>query len=68
MSAIGQTREVSMSVKKRKAKMQLIVDLRSDARSIAGMGLSENQKHFLRVGLALGKDLEPAGPMAGLRA
>jgi hypothetical protein len=66
MAVIEQTQEVSMNAKKRKAKMQLMIELKGEARMLADV-FSENQKRFLRVGLALGKDLEPAGPLAGPR-
>ncbi|WP_166594897.1 hypothetical protein [Pseudomonas sp. SLFW] len=55
-----------MNAKKRKAKMQLMIELKGEARMLADV-FSENQKRFLRVGLALGKDLEPPGPLAGPR-
>ncbi|MFK3795114.1 MULTISPECIES: hypothetical protein [unclassified Pseudomonas] len=53
-----------MTAKKRKAKMQSMVELKAEARMLADV-FSENQKRFLQVGLALGKELEPTGPLAG---
>jgi hypothetical protein len=67
MTTIVQTREVSMNAKKRREKLRSIVDSKAQVCAFA-QSLSENQKRFLHVGLSLGKELEPVGPMAGSRS
>jgi hypothetical protein len=62
MASIGPTDEVFMSTRKRGTKEPTAVDVRVKA---VPTELSDTQKHFLRVGMTHGKELEPAGPMAG---
>ena len=66
MNTISQTREVSMSAKKRKEKMRVMVELKTEARMLAE-GISTSQKCFFKPGTILQKELEPGGPMAGFR-
>lgn len=64
MAPIGPTDEVFMSTGKRGTKEPTAVDVRVKAVSFP-TELSNTQKHFLRVAVTHGKELEPAGPMAG---
>lgn len=56
-----------MSAKARREKLQSIEEFKAHACALA-QSLSESQKRFLQVGVRLGKELEPAGPMAGVRS
>jgi len=62
-----QIQEVSMIHKKRKARLLLIVQYHAEALRPAG-NISANQQRFLDVAASHGKDLEPAGLLAGKRA
>jgi|GEM_PF-6578818 len=53
-----------MSARIRGTKEPTAVNVRVKAVSFP-TELSDTQKHFLRVGMTHGKELEPAGPMAG---
>lgn len=64
MASIGPTDEVFMSTRKRGTKEPTAVNVRVKEVSCP-TELSDTQKHYLRVGLTHGKELEPAGPMAG---
>jgi len=64
MASIGPTDEVFMSARIRGTKEPTAVNVRVKAVSFP-TELSDTQKHFLRVGMTHGKELEPAGPMAG---
>jgi hypothetical protein len=52
---------------KRKAKLLLIAGYHAEALRLAG-NVSANQRRFLEVGAARGKELEPPGLLAGVRA
>ncbi|MGF6556726.1 ABC-type branched-subunit amino acid transport system ATPase component [Pseudomonas sp. S30_BP2TU TE3576] len=56
-----------MSPKKRKAKLLQIVEFHAEARRLAG-NLSANQRRFIEVAIACGKELEPGGWLAGGRS
>lgn len=62
-----QAHEVSMNPKKRKAKLLLAYEFHTEALRLAG-NVSANQRRFLEVGAARGKELEPPGLLAGVRA
>ncbi|MED5493291.1 MAG: hypothetical protein VYD45_14385 [Pseudomonadota bacterium] len=49
------------------AKPLLVAKFKAEARIRAG-GVSENQRRFVTVALERGKELEPAGRLAGVRA
>jgi hypothetical protein len=55
-----------MNPKKRKAKLLVIYEFHVEALRLAG-NVSANQQRFLEVGAARGKELEPAGLLAGVR-
>ncbi|MHC8329677.1 hypothetical protein [Pseudomonas sp. LB1P83] len=55
-----------MSPKKRKAKLLQLAEFHAEARRLAG-DLSANQRRFIEVGIARGKELEPGGWLAGGR-
>lgn len=56
-----------MKLKRRWKQLRQIVELHNEAIRLGG-GLSANQRRFLDVACAYGKELEPAGLMAGKRA
>jgi len=56
--------EVCMKANKHKAESRLIAQFHEEALRLAGV-MSENQRRFLRVGIDRGKELEPAGLIAG---
>ena len=56
-----------MNIKKRKAKMREMAEFRAEARKRAAE-FAQAQLHFLRVAIEIGRELEPAGPMAGFRS
>ncbi|WP_175645464.1 hypothetical protein [Pseudomonas sp. KK4] len=56
-----------MTQKKRKAKLLLLVQYHAEALRLGG-NISSNQQRFLDVAASHGKDLEPAGLLAGRRA
>ncbi|MET1067645.1 MAG: hypothetical protein ABWY28_06545 [Pseudomonas prosekii] len=56
-----------MNPKKRKAKLLLAYEFHTEALRLAG-NVSANQRRFLEVGAARGKELEPPGLLAGVRA
>ncbi|MHC8346597.1 hypothetical protein [Pseudomonas sp. RT6P73] len=56
-----------MSPKKRKAKLLQIAEFHAEARRLAG-SLSANQRRFIEVAIAHGKELEPSGWLAGGRS
>jgi hypothetical protein len=56
-----------MKASKRTAKPLLAAQYQAEARRLAG-GASNIERQFLSVSLAKGKDLEPAGRIAGARA
>jgi hypothetical protein len=53
-----------MKANKHKAESRLIAQFHEEALRLAGV-MSENQRRFLRVGIDRGKELEPAGLIAG---
>ncbi|HJR32475.1 MAG TPA: hypothetical protein VJ889_27435 [Pseudomonas sp.] len=55
-----------MTPKKRKAKLLKIVEFHAEAIRLAG-NVSANQRRFLEVAAAYGKELEPSGLLAGGR-
>lgn len=55
-----------MSPKKRKAKLLQLAEFHAEARRLAG-DLSANQRRFIEVGIARGRELEPGGWLAGGR-
>jgi hypothetical protein len=55
-----------MKANKPKAKPLLIAQFHEEALRLAG-AMSDNQRRFLRVGIARGKELEPGGLIAGSR-
>lgn len=64
--------EVSMTAAKRQTKpliatLDAVAQFEAEARRLAGR-VSENQLRFLKVAKAKGKEMEPAGRMAGTRA
>lgn len=61
------TQEVRMSPKKRKSKLLHVVEFHAEARRLAG-NLSANQRRFIEVAIARGKELEPGGWLAGGRS
>lgn len=61
-----QRREVRMNIKKRKAKIREMTEFSAEAHKRAAE-YAQAQLHFLRVAIEIGRDLEPAGPMAGFR-
>lgn len=56
-----------MKLGKRKAKLLLIAGYHAEALRLAG-NVSANQRRFLEVGAARGKELEPPGLLAGVGA
>jgi hypothetical protein len=56
-----------MKASKRTVKPSLAAQYQAEARRLAG-GASDIERQFLSVSLAKGKDLEPAGRIAGARA
>ena len=56
-----------MSPKKRKSKLLHVVEFHAEARRLAG-NLSANQRRFIEVAIARGKELEPGGWLAGGRS
>ncbi|WP_178129974.1 MULTISPECIES: hypothetical protein [unclassified Pseudomonas] len=57
-----------MKTTKNAAKAAMIAKFTTEAMSLAAVGFSENQRRFLKVGLNRGKELEPAGVLAGARS
>ncbi|MGA8138966.1 MULTISPECIES: hypothetical protein [Pseudomonas] len=57
-----------MKTTKNAAKAAMIAKFTTEAMSLAAVGVSENQRRFLKVGLNRGKELEPAGVLAGARS
>ncbi|MEX6665285.1 hypothetical protein [Pseudomonas sp. W2-17] len=55
-----------MKTRKRREKLQAIAEFRAEARKRAAE-IIPLQIHFLSGALEIGRDLEPAGPMAGFR-
>lgn len=55
-----------MNTRKRREKLQSIAEFRAEAHKRAAE-YAQAQLHFLRVAIEIGRDLEPAGPMAGYR-
>lgn len=53
-----------MKSSKRQPKTLIVAQYEAEARRLAG-GISENERRFLRVALEKGKELEPAGRLAG---
>lgn len=53
-----------MPKKKRKAKSELIAEYQAEARRLAG-DMTEFEGRLIRVGLSKGRELEPAGRLAG---
>ncbi|WP_197471087.1 hypothetical protein [Azotobacter vinelandii] len=53
-----------MKPSKRQAKPLIVAQFEAEARRLAG-DVSQNQRRFLRVGLAKGKEMEPVGRLAG---
>ncbi|HBO1833576.1 TPA: hypothetical protein L4G11_001257 [Pseudomonas aeruginosa] len=53
-----------MQPKDRQALLSAIEQYEAEARRLAGQ-VSDNQRHFLKVALEKGKELEPTGRMAG---
>lgn len=60
----NQILEVSMSYSTNSRKTEVVARLTAKAVALAGK-TSDQQRHFLKVGLSLGRDLEPAGVLAG---
>jgi hypothetical protein len=56
--------EVCMKAKKHNSESRQIAQFHEEALRLAGV-MSENQRRFLRVGIDRGKELEPAGLIAG---
>lgn len=56
-----------MSPKKRKAKLLQIAEFHAEALRLAGK-ISANQRRFIEVAIAHGKELEPSGLLAGRRS
>ncbi|WP_370602004.1 hypothetical protein [Pseudomonas nitroreducens] len=56
-----------MKPTKRQPKPLLIAQFQAEARRLAG-GATENERRFIKVGLAKGKELEPVGRLAGVSA
>jgi hypothetical protein len=55
-----------VNIKKRKAKIREMTEFSAEAHKRAAE-YAQAQLHFLRVAIEIGRDLEPAGPMAGIR-
>lgn len=55
-----------MKTRKRREKLQAIAEFRAEARQRAAE-IIPSQMHFLRGALEIERELEPAGPMAGIR-
>lgn len=55
-----------MKTRKRREKLQAIAEFRAEARKRAAE-IIPLQMHFLSGALEIDRDLEPAGPMAGIR-
>lgn len=55
-----------MNTKKRKAKIREMTEFSAEAHKRAAE-YAQAQLHFLRVAIEIGRDLEPAGPLAGFR-
>lgn len=53
-----------MFKKKWKGKSQLIAEYQAEARRLAG-SMTEFEERLIRVGLSKGRELEPAGRLAG---
>ncbi|EXF91860.1 hypothetical protein KRR23_22725 [Pseudomonas sp. CVAP len=56
-----------MKHKKQKAKPLMVAEYHAEALRLAG-NVSASQRHFLKVAAAHGKELEPTGLLAGIRA
>ncbi|MBT2338141.1 MULTISPECIES: hypothetical protein [Pseudomonas] len=56
-----------MKTQKRKAKLILAAECHAEARRSVG-GISASQIRFLKVAATCGKEMEPAGLLAGARA
>lgn len=55
-----------MNIKKRKSKIREMTEFRAETRKRAAE-IIPSQMHFLSRAIEIGRDLEPAGPMAGFR-
>ena len=53
-----------MKTTTRKTNAQLVADFSAEAKKLGGL-MSANQKRFFSIAIEQGKDMEPAGPLAG---
>lgn len=53
-----------MKATPRKTNAQWVENFSAEAKKLGGL-MSANQKRFFSVAIAHGKDMEPAGPLAG---
>lgn len=55
-----------MRSKQRQSKAQLVAQFEAEARELVGQP-SANQERFLRMAKEKGQEMEPVGPLAGIK-